>query len=275
MKLLIVTLIGLVANVFALPQYGSNLGGNGGGSLIGGSSRPKPNLPAGCRIEYKTVYDIEEVENFETKYRKECNEVCNPWTENKCETLYRKKCETKWRDNCYDIDVPYEEDVCVDKDIAVCKKHWQCSNPSLPLSECNDKVWVDNKNECEYLKKSFCDKVQKYRKEQKCDKESWQDCKNQPYEKCNKITHNNCKNVCKDVPYQVHSKEPKQITRRRPFRVCNGSNKPDYRYTDQEIEKFDFGLRSGAVDSGLIEDKKEVEETTKTPKKSSSAITFG
>merc|ERR1712200_254869 len=146
--------------------------------------------------------------------------------QNKCETLYRKKCETKWRDNCYDIDVPYEEDVCVDKDIAVCKKHWQCSNPSLPLSECNDKVWVDNKNECEYLKKSFCDKVQKYRKEQTCDPESWQDCKNQPYEKCNKITHNNCKNVCKDVPYEVHSKEPKQITRRRPFRVCNGSNKP-------------------------------------------------
>ena len=68
MKLLIVTLIGLVANVSPLPQYGSP-GGNGGGSLIGGSSRPKPNLPAGCRIEYKTVYDIEEVENFETKYK--------------------------------------------------------------------------------------------------------------------------------------------------------------------------------------------------------------
>ena len=90
--------------------------------------------------------------------------------------------------------------------------------------------------------------MQKYRKEQKCDKESWQDCKNQPYEKCNKITHNNCKNVCKDVPYQVHSKEPKQITRRRPFRVCNGSKK----FT--EFRKLSMSIHEKTINEKLIKE---------------------
>merc|ERR1712110_1395655 len=86
MKFLIVTLIGLVASSFAAPQYGSS-GGSGRDDLTNGN-RPSPNLPAGCRIEYKTVYDIVENENFETqcttKFKKQCtekyNRVCTPWT---------------------------------------------------------------------------------------------------------------------------------------------------------------------------------------------------
>lgn len=296
MKLLIVTFIGLVANTLALPQYGSSggFGTSSGDKLTGGK---RPNLPAGCRIQYKTVYDIVEKEKFETKcqekYKSQCtekyNKVCTPYTENVCKTAYKENCETKYKDNCYeayrDIQEPYEEDVCVDKDIAVCDKHWQCNNPNLPLSDCNDKVWVDNKATCKYLKKSFCEKVQKYRTTKqpykKCDQESWQDCNDVPYEKCDPVTRNDCKDVpyndCKKVPYQdckpVHSKVPEQVSQKRPFRVCDGSNNEPYRYTDQEIADYDFvELRTGAVDPGLV-DNKQIEEAT--TKKSSSAITFG
>jgi hypothetical protein len=231
-------------------------------------------------------------------FRKQCTEkykrVCTPWTETVCKTLYKNVCETKWKDNCYqlerDIEEPYEEDVCVDRDIAVCDKHWQCNNPNLPLSDCNDKVWVDNKETCQYLKKSFCETVQKYRtvKEPytKCDKESWQDCNDVPYEKCDDVARNNCKDVpyqdCNDVPYQdckqVHTKVPEQVSQKRPFRVCDGQaggNNDPYRYSDQEIADYDFiELRTGAVDTDAVDaEDKQIEEVT--TKKSSSAITFG
>lgn len=231
-------------------------------------------------------------------FRNQCtekyNRVCTPWTDTVCQTLYKNVCETKWKEVCYelerDIEEPYEEDVCVDKDIAVCDKHWQCSNPNLPLSDCNDKVWVDNKETCQYLKKSFCETVQKYRivKEPytQCDKESWQDCKDVPYKKCDDVARNDCKDVpyqdCKKVPYQdckqVHSKVPEQVSQKRPFRVCDGQaggNNDPYRYSDQEIADYDFiELRTGAVDTDAVDaEDKQIEEVT--TKKSSSAITFG
>merc|ERR1712212_692548 len=100
--------------------------------------------------------------------------------------------------------------------------------------------------------------VQKYRtvKEPytKCDKESWQDCK------------------------QVHTKVPEQVSQKRPFRVCDGQaggNNDPYRYSDQEIADCDFiELRTGAVDTDAVDaEDKQIEEVT--TKKSSSAITFG
>merc|ERR1712172_379147 len=109
MKLLIVTFIGLVANSYA-PPHGSS-GGSGRDGLTNGN-RPKQNLPAGCQIQYKTVYDIVQNEKFERK--------CTTKFETQCTEKYNRVCITKWRD----IEEPYEEDVCVDKDIAVCDKHW-------------------------------------------------------------------------------------------------------------------------------------------------------
>ena len=95
---------------------------------------------------------------FRTQCTKKYNRVCTPWTETVCKTLNENVCETKYRDNCYekyrDIKEPYEEDVCVDKDIAVCDKHWQCNNPNIPISDCNDKVWVDNKVSLQNLMRS-------------------------------------------------------------------------------------------------------------------------
>jgi len=154
MRLLIVTLIGFVTSSFALPQYGKAPGG--GGANLNPSRKPSPNLPAGCQIQYKTIYDIVEKEQLtqqcSTQYKDQCtqkyNNVCTPYTENVCQTLYNNVCETKYRDNCYqaqrDVQEPYEEDVCVDKDVPVCDKHWQCNIPNTPLSSCNDKIWVDN-----------------------------------------------------------------------------------------------------------------------------------
>merc|ERR1739838_487823 len=110
----------------------------------------------------------------------------------------------------------------------------------------------DNKETCQYLKKSFCETVQKYRTVkqpyQHCDKESWQDCKDVPYKKCDDYARNDGQ--------------------------AGGNNDP-YRYSDQEIADYDFiELRTGAVDTDAVDaEDKQVEEVT--TKKSSSAITFG
>merc|ERR1712241_179444 len=256
MRLLIVTLIGFVTSSFALPQYGKAPGG--GGANLNPSRKPSPNLPAGCRIQYKTIYDIVEKEQLtqkcSTQYKDQCtqkyNNVCTPYTENVCQTLYNNVCETKYRDNCYqaqrDVQEPYEEDVCVDKDVPV------------------------------------------------CDKDSWQDCNDVPYQQCNPVTKQRCEDVpyndCQKVPYQacqpVHKLVKEQVSQKRPFRVCTGVNEP-YKYTNQEIEDYDFiELRTGAtdsdvgspVDNGLTEDdpNRDVEQiTTKKPVKSSDAIIFG
>ena len=71
MNPLLITVFGLVSSTLAMPQYGGNgnsgqignLNNNNGGQQGG----RQPNLPAGCTIQYKTVYDIVENEKFETK----------------------------------------------------------------------------------------------------------------------------------------------------------------------------------------------------------------
>jgi len=280
MKLLIVTFIGLVANSYALP-HGSS-GGSGRDGLTNGN-RPKQNLPAGCQIQYKPVYDIVENEKFETKcttkFKKQCtkkyNTVCTPWTETICKTLYKKVCETKYIDNCIQRKgEPYEEDVCVIKDIAVCDQHWECSNPNIPLSDCNDKVWVDNKETCQYLKKSVCETVQRVNPPQRiCEKEPREECNDVPYEKCNDVTRNECEKVpyqdCKKVPYQdckqVHSKVPEQVSQKRPFRVCDGQADQEIADYDDDDDNDDFiiELWTGAVDTDTVDaEDKQIEEVT-------------
>ena len=70
MNPLLITVFGLVSTTLAMPQYGGN--GNSGqiGNLNNNGGQQggrQPNLPAGCTIQYKTVYDIVENEKFETK----------------------------------------------------------------------------------------------------------------------------------------------------------------------------------------------------------------
>merc|ERR1712203_419965 len=129
----------------------------------------------------------------------------------------------------------------VDKDVAVCDKHWECQNPNLPIANCNDKVWVDNQNSCKYLKKSICTQVEKYRTRsepyQKCDQVSWQDCNDVPYEVCDLVTKENCKDVpyndCQQVPYQdcnpVHKKVSEQVSQKglSEFAIIQEKNRTD------------------------------------------------
>ena len=117
-----------------------------------------------------------------TKIKKDCD----PREENICKTIYEVKCETKFKENCYealrDIQKPYIENVCIDKDVAInCKKHWQCAESNVDLENCSDRIWVENPASCNYRKEFICEDVQKYRtgqeSYQKCDKVPWDDCK--------------------------------------------------------------------------------------------------
>merc|ERR1712154_301229 len=157
-----------------------------------------------------------------------------------------------------DVQEPYVEDVCNDKDVAVCDKHWQCQNPNLPLENCNDKVWVDNQASCKYLKQTVCNQVEKYR----TTKEPYHDCRDVPYQDCQ----------------EIHKQVPHQVSRKRPFRVCDGVV-DHYKYSDQEIADYDFiELRTGASEESDVESVEQSLEdfTTKAPtKKAPGAITFG
>jgi len=154
----------------------------------------------------------------------------------------------------------------------------------------------ENQADCTVLVQTECNDVQNYRivkqAYQKCDQVSWNDCKDVPYQKCDLVTHDGCQdqpwNDCQDVPYQhcepVHKLVPQQTSQKRPFRVCDGNDKP-YEFTQQEIADYDLidsvdysviNARQGEsdedqvdVDTGL----RTVEETT--TKKPKGAITFG
>merc|ERR1712062_472784 len=234
----------LVTLITSLPQ---NYGSSGDISqdpqtLLTGKIPNLPDLPEGCRIQYKTVFDIIEKDIIETKcdekYRDECEtkykKVCNPYQEEVCTKEYKNICETKYKDKCYeaynDVQEEYVEKECTDKDITVCDKHWQCSTPNVPLSNCNDKVWVDNLETCKYLKKSICKDATKCRTVQK------------PYQKCEQVPYDECRDVHKLVPEQVSKKVP--------FKVCEGS-KPQ-KLTDREIEDLpDIIDPFGRTDVGI------------------------
>merc|ERR1712193_388706 len=90
-----------------------------------------------------------------------------------------------------------------------------------------DKVWVENQADCTVLVQTECNDVQ--------------------YQKCDLVTHDGCQdqpwNHCQDVPYQhcepVHKLVSKQTSQKKPFRVCNGNDKP-YEFTQQEIADYDL-----------------------------------
>jgi len=286
--------------VIGLPQnYGS---GREIGQSLTGKKPELPKLSEGCKIQYKTVYDIVEKDIIEKKctekYRKvfdvKYKTVCTPYQEEVCSVQYKNVCEAKYRDNCYEaykeVQEPYVEDECVDKDIAVCDKHWQCTDPNEPLATCSDKVWVDNLEACKYLKKSFCTEVSKYRtiKEpyQKCDQIAYDECNDVPYDKCDYVTKESCQDHPYDhfyqVPYQdcqdVHKLVSEQVSQKKPFRICEGVE--PHQFTDREIEDYpDIIDPFGRIDEINVRSEEDEEEfseekDTGTTKKSTK-ITFG
>merc|ERR1711988_835154 len=290
----------LVTLVTSLPQ---NYGSSGDISqnpqnLLTDKIPNLPELPEGCRIQYKTVFDIIEKDIIETKcdekYRNKCEtkykKVCNPYQEEVCTKEHKNICETRYKDKCYeayyDVQEEYVEKECTDKDIAVCDKHWQCSTPNLPLSNCNDKVWVDNLATCKYLKKSICKDVTKYRTiqkpYQKCDQVPYDECKDVPFDSCDLMAKETCQNNayedCIQVPYQdcmeVHKLVPEQVSKKIPFKVCEGS-KPQ-KLTDRDIEDLpDIIDPFGRTNVGIEPKTEEVKFEDDTKKKASNAIVFG
>jgi len=301
-------LIIFVCSTWARPQYSGGANQGFGQQQIQGDRNPsrptsRPSfLPAGCRIEYKTVFSVEEREEYENKcrtlYRQECQQkfqrICNPYREKQCKTEYQQKCQTLQKEECNqswrDVQEEYTEDECNDNYVRKCEKHWEQAADG-------SKVWADNPTTCKDLKETKCSPVTKYRNVRqpytKCDQVPYQDCKNVPWENCNWVNREKCENEpyqdCNDVPYQdcqkVHKLVPHQVSKRRPFRVCN--NKDPYEFTDDEINQFDIlEIRSGSTDEDADEefdeqddveevDTKKLEPEEVTTKKSSSAIIFG
>merc|ERR1711971_959115 len=107
--------------VIGLPQnYGS--GGEIGQSL-NGKKPEEPKLSEGCRIQYKTVYDIVEKDIIEKK----------------CTEKYREESEVKYKTVC----TPYQEEVCSVQYKNVCEKNTEIiamrptrkfKNPMLRMS---------------------------------------------------------------------------------------------------------------------------------------------
>merc|ERR1712038_2127448 len=196
----------------------------------------QPNLPQGCRIEYRTIYDIVEVEEFETKYKRQCKtefqRICSPYREQNCQTKYEKKCD----------------------------KHWVTNGGA--------KEWADNPSTCKNLKETKCYPVTKIRKEpyQQCDKENYQECNDYPREICNWVTKEKCENEpyqdCQEVPYQEHKLAPKQVSKRKPFKVCQDID--PYEFSDYDSRIAD--PRNSGDDEEIIDNEKQVQ--------SDSAITF-
>lgn len=286
--------------VIGLPQnYGS---GREIDQSFTGKKPELPKLSEGCKIQYKTVYDIVEKDIIEKKCTKKYREVfdvkyetvCTPYQEEVCSLQYKNVCETKYRDNCYEayqeVQEPYVEDECVDKDVAVCDKHWQCTDPNEPLATCSDKVWVDNLEACKYLKKSLCQEVSKYRtiKEpyQKCDQIAYDECNDVPYDKCDYVTKESCQDHPYDhfyqVPYQdcqdVHKLVSEQVSQKKPFRICEGVE--PHQFTDREIEDYpDIIDPFGRIDEINVRSEEDngedVSEEKDTTTKKSTKITFG
>lgn len=293
MKIFII--LSLASLALSAPQYGSgnrpqnqaqNSNNFGGQQTIIEVGR-QPQLDPGCRIEYKLINEIEYREEFETKceqkYRKNCYQeferVCKPYQDQQCDTIYVNKCQTLRKKNCWEdyrvTKEAYTEDVCQDRPYQECEKHWQ--------TDAGQKVWVDNPSACKTLYKTECNAVQKQRDVrtpyEKCEWNPYEECKDVPEQKCYSVTKENCKNEpyqkCDDVPYQdcqqVHKNVPHQISQKKPVRVCTG--KPDYAYSQREIDQFDLGIRSGGDELDIDPKLRDVEEVT--TKKAPSAITFG
>jgi len=285
-------------------------------------------LPAGCRLEYRVVHSIVQKEETETKctqkYRNVCTEkyqrICNPYQDKVCRQSYERKCNTLYRNNCYeayrDVTEPWDTEECNYKKLCiyimiiitiiilfcfigneetkkVCEQIW--------IDQGNaGKVWGDDPADCKYLKETKCRTVTKTRTVkqayEKCDKVPYQDCKDVPKQVCELVTKERCNNKpyqdCKDVPYndcqEVHKKVPHQISRRRPFKVCENLNDP-YQLQQQDILDYDLILDAREQDYNYeydddVEDFDEFEteqvntgklQSTEKTSLDNSAVTFG
>lgn len=184
---------------------------------------PAPNPGPGCRIEYETKYEIEDVESTRqecswttenrctTKTRDKCTaykekvcdtkyqQKCRNWTDRECKDTWRNECSTRTKEECNDyskpVQIPYEEDECITRKERRCEKHWE-----EPIK--GKKVWVDNPATCKDYDTTDCRPVTKYRTEQ----EKYTKCDQVPYQHCERVKDTNCRNVpkqkCEDVPYQ-------------------------------------------------------------------------
>ena len=286
----------LASTVTARPQYGPSQQVN----VPDQARQPAKQLPPGCKFVHKTVYDIVQKEEFETKcvpkLRNVCEEqlqkICEPHQEQVCDYVNEQKCDTLYRDKCYEAykDVPeeYQEEECADKVVKVCEKHWEV------ISE-TEKIWTDDPVTCKDLKETECHQVTKHRTKkepyQKCDKEPYQNCYNVPRQVCNYVTKERCRNepqkLCKDVPYEdcqeVHKLVPHQVARLKMFKVCEDLNDP-YELTDQDLVDYDLiNERFGAdpdeqveiIDPANIDASTDEAETEKAEEDSGSAIVFG
>ena len=139
--------------------------------------------------------------------------------------------------------------------------------------------------------KTSCKLVNKSKKEeyQRCENEPYTECNDVPYQDCKYVTKERCQNQktkeCRDVPYQhcedIHGRRPQQVTRRKPFWVCDdGTNKA---LTNQEMTNF--GLEVEVIEKDATrfdsddpnDDVEEFEDELElAPQvKSDSAINFG
>jgi len=278
MSYTLISLSFFVAFTLAMPQYGNQPQSQPQIKIPQNSQGGRqPNLPQGCRIEYRTIYDIVEVEEFETKYKRQCKtefqRICSPYREQNCQTKYEKKCETLTRNKCYEAfkDVPWDTEECKEETVRKCDKHWVTNGGA--------KEWADNPSTCKNLKETKCYPVTKIRKEpyQQCDKENYQECNDYPREICNWVTKEKCENEpyqdCQEVPYQEHKLVPKQVSKRKPFKVCQDID--PYEFSDAEILEYDFSdydsriadPRNSGDDEEIVDNEKQVQ--------SDSAITFG
>jgi len=193
-----------IASAAAMPQYGNN----------GGQSQPQTQK----NCEWRTVVEYTETtrQDCRTEYNNKCStlykKVCTPYEDEVCETYQRDQCDQKQRTKYK----TWSEDVCKDKYVNHCEKHWEEDSYGA-------KHWVDNKSTCKQIVDGKnCNSVERKEPYQ----EAYTDCYKVPDKKCRYVTKQNCKQQpyqdCKRVPYQecddIHEKKPNQVRRR----FCNG-----------------------------------------------------
>merc|ERR1712117_813781 len=229
---------------------------------------PERDLPQGCRYEYKVVQSIVEVETekqvcnptqervCDTKYR----QACNPYQEQQCRTVYKEECKTRYVRKCEtkyrNVPEQYEEDECNKTYKKVCEATWV-------VDEYGDKVWKEDRSNCQELPEDECRRVKKTRtKEVKYD-----DCKNEPLVECDKVPEQECEYVTRPKCEIVHSKVPQTLNGRKRIRVCDyddndgaAQQQPDFDYADQ-VDIINAVRQANIGDEEV--DEEEQEETNK------------
>jgi len=211
-------------------------GGSRGGGCRGGGCR----AAGGCRIVYKTVQTIVDVEREEnvchpvndrvcsTKYRR----ACTPYTDTECKVERREVCQTSYERKCRTLyrQVPehYHEDECHEVDRRVCDSHW--------VHHGADKVWEEDPSTCKLLPETVCKQVRKTRTKKEpyedCQNVPSKDCRNVPERKCREVTRQDCQRVayqdCHNVTKQKcekkHVKSPQTQSATKPVRVCDNDH---------------------------------------------------